>query len=309
MRRAIVTALHDIAPGKVWPAEAIELRQRQVSETDEGASTGLAWEVVESLPVSESIKTMSGPWREHIDAYKVSLTNLAEAGLHTVCYNFMPVLDWTRTDLAAQMPHGGTAMRFDLADFAAFDLHIMERPAAHDDFPESIRQEARRRHDAMDEAAKLRLASNITAGLPGSAEHWTLSSLREKLADYATIDATRLRQNHIDFLSEIVAHAEQLHVRLCCHPDDPPFPLLGLPRVMSTADDFDAVLTAIDSRATGLTFCTGSLGARADNGYSGHGRPVRAADPFRPSAQRHARGGRGALFVFRRRAPGGARPT
>ena len=261
----IVTALHDLAPGSAWSADAIALRQRQVSQADDGTPSGLAWEVVESLPVSEAIKTMSGPWRDHLDAYRASLTNLAEAGLRTVCYNFMPVLDWTRTDLAAPMQHGGTAMRFDLADFAAFDLHILARPEAQQDFSDPVSKEARRRYDSMDATAKRRLASNITAGLPGSAEHWTLSSLRDRLADYASIDVSRLRQNHIDFLTEVVPHAERLQIRLCCHPDDPPFPLLGLPRVMSTADDFDAVLTAVDSPATGLTFCTGSLGARADN--------------------------------------------
>ena len=261
----IVTALHDHAPGRVWSADAIASRQREVSVANDGSSAGLAWEVVESLPVSEAIKTKSGPWREHLTAYKDSLTNLAEAGIQTICYNFMPVIDWTRTDLAAPMPHGGTAMRFDVFDFAAFDLHILERPAAREEFSEPIRAEARRRHDAMDDAAKSKLASNITAGLPGAAEHWTLSSLREKLEDYAKVDAQGLRNNYIDFLSEIIPHAQRLQMRMCCHPDDPPFPLLGLPRVMSTAEDFETILAAVDSPANGLTFCTGSLGARADN--------------------------------------------
>ena len=262
---AIVTALHHLPPGTEWPVADIAARQREVATHPDGTATGLSWEVVESLPVSEAIKTMSGDWRGDIERYRSSLANLAEAGIRTVCYNFMPVLDWTRTDLAAPMAHGGTSMRFDLVDFAAFDLHILCRSGAENDHTETLRKLAERRLSAMTEAQKRRLAANVTAGLPGAAEHWTLDSLRERLADYASIDAERLRRNHIDFLSEIVPHAERLDMRLCCHPDDPPFPLLGLPRVMSTARDFRTLLSAVDSPAAGLTFCTGSLGARPDN--------------------------------------------
>lgn len=261
----IVTALHHIAPGAVWPVDSINERKRQVSTKPDGTSTGLAWEVVESLPVSESLKTMSGAWRDHLRDYKTSLTHLAQAGIHTVCYNFMPVLDWTRTDLAAPMPHGGTAMLFDLVDFAAFDIHILSRHGASKDYPQAIRETARQRFESMSQARMSELTANVSAGLPGSAERWTLSSLREKLADYGAMDSEWMRQTHIDFLSEVVPHAESLGMRLCCHPDDPPFPLLGLPRIMSTANDFRTVLSAVDSPSAGVTFCTGSLGARSDN--------------------------------------------
>jgi len=261
----VVTALHHLAPGTEWPATEIEKRQIQVATLPDGLPSGLAWEVVESLPVSEAIKTQSGDWRGDLERYRTSLTHIAAAGIETVCYNFMPVLDWTRTNLAAPMPHGGRAMRFDLFDFAAFDLFVLERAGASDGFSRQVQDEARRRASVMDDGQKTQLTRNIIAGLPGAAEHWTLATLREKLADYSKVDADRLRQNHIDFLSEVTDHAGHLGVRLCCHPDDPPWPLLGLPRTMSTAEDFRAVLAAVDSSAAGLTFCTGSLGARPDN--------------------------------------------
>ncbi|MDA4847480.1 mannonate dehydratase [Hoeflea poritis] len=262
---AIVSALHHIPPGALWPLEEIAARHHDVSHNADGTATGLAWEVVESLPVSEAIKTMSGDWRGDIERYKASLSNLAEAGIRTVCYNFMPVLDWTRTDLAAPMDHGGTSMRFDLVDFAVFDMHILCRPSADRDYPKTVAELAGRRFTDMSDAQKRRLTENVTAGLPGAAEHWTLEGLRDQLANYAAIDADRLRQMHIDFLSEIVPLAERLDIRLCCHPDDPPFPLLGLPRVMSTAEDFRMLLSAVDSPSAGLTFCSGSLGSRPDN--------------------------------------------
>jgi mannonate dehydratase len=193
------------------------------------------------------------------------MQNLAAAGIKVICYNFMPVLDWTRTDLAWRVAHGGTAMRFDLADFAAFDIHILKRKGATQDFPKAIVAEARKRFDAMDEAKQKKLAANVTAGLPGSQESWSLASLTEQLATYDGISPERLRANLIDFLAEVAPEAEQLGLRLCCHPDDPPFPLLGLPRVMSTEADYRAVLDAVDLPANGATLCTGSLGARPDN--------------------------------------------
>lgn len=261
----IVTALHHVPPGEVWSADAIRKRQDEVSGQVIGAPTGLQWEVVESLPVSEALKTQSGPWRAHLQSYKDSMENLAAAGIRTVCYNFMPVLDWTRTQLAAPLPHGGTAMRFDIVDFAVFDLHLLGRTAGEADFSADVKQSARRRHDVMDDDQKRHLVRNVCAGLPGAAEFWTLSSLSEKLADYHAIDADDLRRAHIDFLSEVAPLAERLELRLCCHPDDPPFSLLGLPRIMSTAEDYRAILSAVDSRSVGMTFCTGSLGARPDN--------------------------------------------
>ncbi len=261
----IVTALHHIPSGAIWHAEEIEKRQREVAFHPDGSMTHLKWEVVESLPVSEAIRTRTGEWRAHVVHYRRSMENLARAGINTICYNFMPVLDWTRTDLAWRVGHGGTAMRFDLADFAAFDIHILKRAGARGDFSPAVATEADRRFRDMDEARRKALAANIVAGLPGAQEHWTLASLREHLAAYAGIGAEQLRRNLIDFLAEVAPDAERLGLRLCCHPDDPPFPLLGLPRVMSTLADYRSILDAVDVPANGVTFCTGSLGARPDN--------------------------------------------
>lgn len=261
----IVTALHHVPTGAVWTPEEIERRQREVAFHPDGSMTHLAWEVVESLPVSEAIKTQTGDWRAHLVHYRRSLENLARAGIHVVCYNFMPVLDWTRTDLGWRVAHGGKAMRFDIADFAAFDIHILKRQGAAEDFPEPVVAAAARRFAALDDAQQNRLAANIIAGLPGSQEHWSLETLSGHLDDYRGINAEKLRRHFIDFLSEVAPHAESLGVRLCCHPDDPPFPLLGLPRIMSTLADYQAVLDAVDVPANGVTFCTGSLGARPDN--------------------------------------------
>lgn len=261
----LVTALHHIPSGAIWHAEEIEKRQREVAFHPDGSMTHLKWEVVESLPVSEAIRTRTGEWRAHVVHYRRSMENLARAGINTICYNFMPVLDWTRTDLAWRVGHGGTAMRFDLADFAAFDIHILKRAGARGDFSPAVATEADRRFRDMDEARRKALAANIVAGLPGAQEHWTLASLREHLAAYAGIGAEQLRRNLIDFLAEVAPDAERLGLRLCCHPDDPPFPLLGLPRVMSTLADYWSILDAVDVPANGVTFCTGSLGARPDN--------------------------------------------
>ncbi len=265
----VVTALHHVPTGAVWTPEAIATRQRQVATRADGSPASLAWEVVESLPVSEDIKRQTGDWRAHLDAYRTSLTHLAQAGIATVCYNFMPVLDWTRTDLRYLRPDGATAMRFDLIDFAAFDLHILDRPGAVSDYPEAVREAATARHAAMTDARRRALARNVTAGLPGSAESFTLEDVRAQLDACAGITAERLRTHLIDFLSEVAPLAERLGLRLCCHPDDPPWPLLGLPRVMSTEADYAAVLAAVDVPANGVTLCSGSLGARADNDLPG----------------------------------------
>ncbi|QDZ01442.1 mannonate dehydratase [Nitratireductor mangrovi] len=265
----VVTALHHVPTGEIWRPEEIEKRQREVAFHPDGAMTHLAWDVVESLPVSEAIKTQSGDWRAHIVHYRRSLENLARAGISTICYNFMPVLDWTRTDLAWRVPHGGTAMRFDLADFAAFDIHILKRKGAAEGYPETVLAEADKRFARMDDDAQRRLAANVVAGLPGAVESWTLESLAAQLETYRGIGPDRLRRNLIDFLSDIVPDAQRLGMRLACHPDDPPFPLLGLPRVMSTEADYRAVLDAVASPANGVTLCTGSLGARPDNDLPG----------------------------------------
>ncbi|BCH21079.1 mannonate dehydratase [Mesorhizobium sp. L-8-10] len=265
----IVSALHHVPPGAVWQPAEIEKRQREVAMLPEGVPSGLRWEVVESLPVSEAIKTQARNWREHVANYRISLENLARAGLSTICYNFMPVLDWTRTDLAWRVPHGGTTMRFDLVDFAAFDLHILKRTGAAGHYRADMVEAADARFAAMDDSRRARLAASVNAGLPGSAEDNSLDGLIRRLDLYRGIDAARLRRHLIDFLAEVVPVAERLGLRLCCHPDDPPFPLLGLPRIMSTEADYTHVLREVDSPANGVTLCSGSLGARPDNDLPG----------------------------------------
>jgi mannonate dehydratase len=261
----VVSALHHVPNGVVWTPEEIARRQAEVARRSDGTPSGLTWDVVESLPVSEDIKKQKGEWRAHVAAYKASLAHLAAAGIETICYNFMPVLDWTRTDLRWRVPSGATCMRFDIFDFAAFDIHVLKRPGAAADFALDVVEEAVRRAAALDDAARQKLAASITMGLPGSTEAMDLARVRDHLAEYGAISSDRLRANLIDFLSEIVPVAEGLGLRMCCHPDDPPFPLLGLPRVMSTARDYAAMLAAVDSPANGMTLCSGSLGARPDN--------------------------------------------
>lgn len=261
----VVSALHQIPPGEVWAPNEIEKRKQQIATMPDGSPSGLDWTVVESLPVSGDIKLKADTFASHCAAYRRSLENLAAAGISTVCYNFMPVLDWTRTELAWRLPSGGTAMRFDLVDFAVFDIYLLARPGAADDFPEQVTTAAARRHASMDEAEKKALVRNVVAGLPGASEHLALHQVRALLAAYGRIDADRLRANFADFLSEVLPTAERVGIRLCCHPDDPPFPLIGLPRVMCTEDDLAWLLDAVDSAHSGITFCTGSLGARPDN--------------------------------------------
>lgn len=261
----VVSALHHVPYGSVWTAEEIARRQQQIATRRDGTPSGLTWEVVESLPISEDIKKQKGDWREHIASYRASMANLAEAGIEVICYNFMPVLDWTRTDLHWKLPHGGTCMRFDLSDFAAYDINILGRDGAAEDYPAAVVEEAARRHAGMDETARKRLAGNVTMGLPGATESMSLDDVRAHLAEYGTITADKLRANFIAFLEQVVPTAEALGLRLCCHPDDPPFALLGLPRIMSTAADFQTILDAVNSPANGMTLCSGSLGARPDN--------------------------------------------
>ncbi|NJO39096.1 MAG: mannonate dehydratase [Rhizobiales bacterium] len=265
----VVTALHHVPTGAVWTADEIGKRQDEIARMTDGAASGLAWEVVESLPVSEDIKKQQGAWREHIDNYKSSLENLAAAGIEVICYNFMPVLDWTRTDLAWRLRTGATCMRFDYADFAAFDIHVLRRGDAPGDYPEETVEEAARRFASMDDGTRKKLVENIVFGLPGAAERFTLGDVRAHLAEYERISTGRLRAHLVAFLGEVVPVAERLGLRLCCHPDDPPFPLLGLPRIMSTEADYRAVMDAVDSRANGITLCSGSLGARPDNDLPG----------------------------------------
>ena len=256
----VVSALHHLPPGTVWPVAEIEKRQGEIAKRRNGAASGLRWEVVESLPVSEAIKTRSGDYRAHLEAYRQSMCNLAACGLQIVCYNFMPILDWTRTDLRAPMAHGGTAMRFDLLEFAVFDLFILRRSGAAQDYPADFTEQADRLFKTMDDAQKTALQNNIVAGLPGANDNWTLDDIGALLQTYSTVTAESLRANLIDFLADIIPLADELGLRFCCHPDDPPFSLLGLPRIMSSEADYAHVMNAVDSPANGITFCTGSLG-------------------------------------------------
>ena len=267
--QGVVTALHHVPTGEVWSPEQIALRQAQLAAMRDGSPSGLAWEVVESLPVSEAIKTQTGDWRGHVQNWTQSMRNLHAAGIRVICYNFMPVLDWTRTDLEWRRPNGARCMRFDLTDFAAFDIHILERPGAAEDFPEDIRDAAARRFADMDDAARQQLAGNVVFGLPGAAEHLTMGDVRDLLQTYAPVTDAGLRRNFNDFLEQVAPVAQELGMRLCCHPDDPPFALLGLPRVMSTEADYAERMAAVDVPANGITLCSGSLGARHDNDLPG----------------------------------------
>jgi len=265
----VVSALHHVPNGTIWSPEEIAKRQQQIRTRKDGSPSGIEWDVIESLPVSEDIKKQKNDWRQHIANYKVSLENVAKAGLEVVCYNFMPVLDWTRTELRYTVASGGTAMRFDINDFAVFDIHILKRKGAAEDFAEDVRAEAARRFQGLSDEQRKVLARNVTMGLPGSTEHLTIPEVQAHLDEYGNISPDQLRKHFVDFLSEVVPVAEKLGLRMCCHPDDPPFPLLGLPRVMSTEADYVYMTGAVNSPANGITLCSGSLGARPDNDLPG----------------------------------------
>lgn len=265
----VVSALHHVPAGVIWSPAEIAKRQAEIATRPDGTPSGLSWEVVESLPVSEDIKRQSGDWLAHIDAWKASLRNLHAAGLRVICYNFMPVLDWTRTHLAHRVASGATCMRYDLPTFAAFDMFILNRSRAEEDYTPGVAASAAEVFAAMSQDDKDQLVRNIVYGLPGAAENFSLTDLRHHLDAYGNISADRLRANLIDFLSEVAPLAQELGMLLCCHPDDPPVPLLGLPRVMSTEADYQTVLDAVDLPANGVTLCSGSLGARADNDLAG----------------------------------------
>jgi len=259
----IVTALHQVANGEIWTMDAIATRRRVIEDA------GLAWKVVESLPVAEALKTRSSDWDRLIEAYIASLRNLAGQGIEVVTYNFMPLLDWTRTDLSWELPDGARALRFELHALATYDIHILRRPGAEADYAPDVVAIASERFAAMDEAARATLERTIIAGLPGSEETFSSAQLLEQIETYAEVDAARLRANHVAFLEAVCPVAEAEGIRLVVHPDDPPFPIFGLPRVVSTEADVSALLAAVPSVANGLCFCSGSFGVRADNDLPG----------------------------------------
>lgn len=258
----VVTALHQIPYGEVWSVEAIELRKALIAAD---ASLGLHWNVVESLPIHERIKLGDGDLSELFDNYRQSMRNLAACGVKTICYNFMPVVDWTRTELSHALPGGGRALRFNAHEYAAFDCFMLQRPGADADHSEAVLARARIWFDKASESDKVTLLASIMAGLPGAFDRYDIPALRVMLHRYKDISAEGLRQHLARFLREIIPTAEEVGIRMAIHPDDPPRPLMGLPRIVSTAADLDFIARSVDTTANGITLCTGSLGAGPQN--------------------------------------------
>ncbi len=270
----IVSALHHLYRGEPWPLDEVFKRR------DEILAAGFAWSVVESIPIHNSIKLRSGPYQSFISAWKDTLAAVAKAGVEVICYNFMPVVDWTRTDLKWRLPTTGYALRFDAVDFAAYDLCILARKGAEADYAEERVRGARARFDSMPQTRRVDLEQTIIAGLPGAEASYNRETIRGLIAEYHGVTAADLRANLVAFLRDVVPVAQETGVRLAIHPDDPPWSLFGLPRVVSAAEDVRAILAACDTLANGLTFCVGSYGARADNDLLGMAREFGARIHF-----------------------------
>jgi mannonate dehydratase len=259
----IVTALHHVPCGDIWSLAEINRRLEIVN------AAGFTWSVVESVNIHESIKTGAADRDKYIENYIATLKNLSDAGIKTVCYNFMPVLDWTRTDIDYRLPNNASALRYDAIALAAFDLYILERGGAYEEFNAELQQHAKEYLGRLTADEIKDLTNTVMAGLPGTTEVLTVAEFKEHLKKYRDVDAAALKENLAYFLRAIIPHAEQCSVKMCIHPDDPPFPILGLPRVVSTEKDLEDVVNAAPSSSNGITFCTGSLGARADNDLPG----------------------------------------